>query len=324
MIIPTRNEAASLPALLADLKAQQGVDPRLTVVDGGSTDATVALAQRAGAEVRQSPPGRGQQLNAGWRGQDEDWLLFLHADSLLPDPWLLARALRATRAWPARTAGHFALEFIHTPWPKPRFYAHLEAKSALNRPQCFNGDQGLLIRRSFLDRLGGFDESLPFLEDQALGARIHAQGQWRTLPGHLQTSARRFETEGRGARYAAMFLIMCAREVDARDYLAGLPALYREQSEAGPLRLRPLARALLTRLQAEPQSWERLAEYTLRNAWQPVALADTLAGREGDWLRAYARTLEPWLLEADALRAPMALALRGLGGLLGRSLLRPE
>ena len=71
-----------------------------------------------------------------------------------------------------------------------------------------NGDQGFLMCRSYFKELGGFNTDLPFLEDQDLAERIRSDGRWVTLPGVLQTSARRFETEGFHRRYILMAIMM--------------------------------------------------------------------------------------------------------------------
>ena len=279
VIIPTRNEAEVLPGLLEELRAQQGLALRVTVVDGQSSDNTVERARAGGAEVLHSLPGRGLQMNVGWKACTEQALLFLHADSRLPHAELLALALQAWEAEPEHTAGHFRLEFVDTPQPKPRLYRWLEHKSAHNRPQSFNGDQGLLIRRSLLQQLGGFDHSLPFLEDQAIGAAIHAQGRFITLPGALQTSARRFEAEGRAQRYLAMLLIMCARQAGCHSYLRQLPQLYREQTAIDdPLDPLPLLLALREQVQDQPDFWDCMAEYSLEQSWQLPLLLEHLSG----------------------------------------------
>ncbi len=323
VIIPTRNEQFALPRVLDDLQAQTGVRLRISVVDGESTDQTVRLAQSRGHEVIVAPPGRGRQLNCGWRSCTEDVLLFLHADSHLASPNLLSEALAAWLPHASDTAGHFRLEFVDTPQPKPFFYRHLEAKTALNKPQSFNGDQGLLIHRTLLQRIGGFDESLPFLEDQTLGTAVRdLGGSFMTLPGVLQTSARRFETEGRLARYFAMLLIMCAREAGCTDFLRDAPGLYREQSATGPLRIAPLLQRLLHEAEQRPQTWPIVTRYLRENAWQLPALADSAT--HGRWrLRArFEENLEPWVRSFDTLDPAIARLLRWSFGRVAPVLLR--
>src|SRR5687768_8779353 len=78
IVIPTLNEAAALPTLLDQLRRQEGLACEIIVADGGSTDATAALAQQAGARVLGAPRGRGAQMNAGARVATAGHLLFLH------------------------------------------------------------------------------------------------------------------------------------------------------------------------------------------------------------------------------------------------------
>lgn len=314
VIIPARNEQEKLPVLLADLRKQRDLRIDTTVVDGGSTDCTIAMAKKFDVSCLSSEPGRGCQMNHGWRSTKEPWLLFLHADSRLPDTMLIARALRRIQEDPANTAGHFRLQFDDTPHPKPFFYRHLEAKTVLNKAQTFNGDQGLLISRRFLEELGGFDESLPFLEDQAMGDAIRRKGQLITLPGTLHTSARRFETERRAARYFAMLLIMTARECGCDAFLREVPELYREQSQAGPLSIAPLAERLCAEADRRGGSWEKAAAYLRTNAWQlPASLDSVWEGfRRGHrpWLPLYEQHLESRIQQFSNADPAIAQALR--------------
>lgn len=284
----------------------------VTVVDGGSSDRTVSVAKSLGAECLHTEPGRGRQLNAGWRSSKEELMLFLHADSRLPEEYLVANAAQALSTHDlARTAGHFKLEFLDYNPQRKRFYRHLENKSALNKAQTFNGDQGLLISRDFLRRLGGFDESLPFLEDQTIGAAIHQCGQFLTLPGRLQTSARRFESEGTAARYIAMLLIMCARESGCKQFLSNAPALYREQTEVdGRLRLGPLVDALTTEVDQHPAFWMSMAQYARSNAWQLAHALDTLSRGQSQFLNTFDQLIEPRLPKGPVALQVLATVMR--------------
>nr|MBV6629816.1 TIGR04283 family arsenosugar biosynthesis glycosyltransferase [Oceanococcus sp. HetDA_MAG_MS8] len=290
VIIPARNEAQALPNLLADLREQRDVALRIWVVDGQSEDNTSKIALAHGAEVLHSAPGRGRQLNRGWRAAAGAALLFLHADSRLPQPQLLAQALRAWQQAPARTAAHFQLRFVDQPPGYEWFFARLESKSGLNLPQTFNGDQGLLIRRDWLQQLGGFDQTLPFLEDQAIGEAIRAQGQWMTLPGQLHTSARRFVTEGTAERYLGMLIIMCARQAGCTDFLRAAPQLYRPQSQINNrLDLLPLLSAGLQAAKTQPAFWEHMADYAWDNMWQLAHSLELLSGGRVPLLPAFLR-----------------------------------
>src|SRR3954462_14416162 len=84
VVIPTLNEADRLPGVLAALRSQAG---EIIVADGGSTDGTARIAQRAGALIVEAPRGRGSQLRAASAAASADWLLFLHADCRLAAGW---------------------------------------------------------------------------------------------------------------------------------------------------------------------------------------------------------------------------------------------
>lgn len=258
-------------------------------------------------------------MNHGWQHTTESHLLFLHADSRLPTITLLQDALARWSPEPHTTAGHFRLEFIDTPEPKPFFYRHLEAKTALNKPQSFNGDQGLLIHRQLLQTIGGFDQSLPFLEDQAIGAAIRRHGKFITLPGTLQTSARRFETEGRRERYFVMLLIMCAREAGCTDFLREAPGLYQEQSATGSLHVGPLLDLLISEAERRPQSWKVVARYLRDNAWQFPALLDSATAGRWRLRQHYETWLEPTVRRLEIFDPVLAASLRlGFGKLAPR------
>lgn len=309
--MPALDEAAVLPGLLQQLQAQRGLTLELIVVDGGSRDGTAELARAAGARVIASPRGRARQLNAGAAQARADWLLFLHADSRLEDPGLLAGALAALRAaGDERRAGHFALRF-HDGEPRhARFYAFLEAKSRLNRPGSIHGDQGLLIHRRFFAELGGYDERWPIMEDEVLAARVFAAGGWRLLPGTLGTSARRFEREGVGPRYALMALMMALWAAGDVGFFEEAPGLYRPPAEGQPLRLGPFWQLARRRLRALPPERRRAAcraigRLAAGNAWQ---IPYFLSGQDPAWLAHHDRWLGPGLASRPVEALAGALA----------------
>lgn len=272
-----------LPAMLDTLRAQQGLRLEIVVADGGSADATVAVAQAAGATVVHAARGRAAQMNAGRRAARAPFLLFLHADSRIESSVLLRDALRALRRvgrGDARVAGHFPLIFERTGPGHERLFRYMEGKTRLNRPYTINGDQGLLIGADWFDRLGGYDESLPFMEDQRLAARIFSGGRWLLLPGQLRTSARRFEREGHYQRYLLMGLMMSMEAAGARQFFARAPAIYRQQAQAEGAPLWPYARlAGQELLRGGPAASLRLGRFLLDNAWQLRLILDVLLRR---------------------------------------------
>lgn len=321
VVIPTLNEAGSLPQLLDDL-SRQSIALEVIVADGGSSDATAARARAAGARCLAAPRGRGAQMNAGARSTRAGCLLFLHADSRLASSGQLAEALTALdheRAFgDDSVAGHFPLRFDRAQPGHEPLFRFMEAKSRTNRGGTINGDQGLLLTRTYFERLGGYDARWPFFEDQRIASMIFSTGRWILLPGELRTSARRFEREGHGRRYALMGLMMLMHEAGLERFFDEAPAVYAAQDRTAALRLGPFvrtARRLLTRnLLTDPGVLLRCGKFLRRNAWQlALALDLTLNDPKGapaqnslDWQRRFDRGL------AARLDHPVADGLAGL------------
>jgi rSAM/selenodomain-associated transferase 2 len=306
VVIPCLNEAANLPRLLQNLAAQRGLNFEVMVADGGSTDDSPAVARAHGARLVCAERGRGRQMNAGARACAADWLLFLHADSRIDDPSLLSNALRSLSGQMAgchhpRVAGHFALRFIRRSDAHPMAWRYVEEKTAFNRPYCYNGDQGLLITRRHFDELGGFDERLPFLEDQRIAARIRAGGRLVTLPGLLQTSARRFEQAGFHHQYLLMALIMAMHAAGIEDFFSQAPDIYRARPGTARLRLLPFFRLArdCARRAGRRRTWLAVGRLGRENWWQlfyflDIALRPWLGPGRYPTLRFYERAIEPF------------------------------
>lgn len=283
IIIPTLNEAETLPLLLADLQQQGNCSFEILVGDGGSVDATRTVAEVSGAQWVPASRGRGAQMNAAAKRARGTYLLFLHADSRMRDPLLLANALKALQDAVAVTpwvAGHFRLQFIRSQPGNALAFRFLEEKTGCNRLNTTNGDQGLLLTRHFFQSLGEFDDRLPFLEDQRIVARIHTQGRLITLPGLLWTSARRFETEGFHRRYILMSIIMGLASIGEDSFFARAPGIYRVQQETGKLLLSPFFSLLWGMIRWEwglrgtIRNTYRLGQYIRAHAWQLFFFAD--------------------------------------------------
>jgi rSAM/selenodomain-associated transferase 2 len=191
VVIVARNEAAALPALLADLAHGPAPPRELVVVDGGSRDGTARLARLGGARVIPSPAGRGLQLLRGVAASEAPWLLLLHADVRLPSDWgaVVAAAMAAglERPWAFRLA-------IEGPGPALRLVERLVALRSrwLSLPY---GDQGLLISRSALAAAGGI-APIPLMEDLELVLRLRRRQAIGVLPASLQVSGRRWRRLG--------------------------------------------------------------------------------------------------------------------------------
>jgi len=309
VIIPTLDEAANLPSILADLRAQQGIGLEIIVADGGSKDVTRELAARYGAILVAAPPGRGRQMNAGALAASGGFLLFLHADSRLTDVFMLRNAgafleQAEIRAGRRRLAGHFPIKFRRALPGHDLAFRFLEEKSLGNRPHTTNGDQGFLLRRDFFTELGGFDEALSFLEDQKLAERIRVQGTWVTLPGRLQTSARRFEAAGFYRRYLLMGIIMGLHNAGVAAFFKRASTVYPAQQYTARLQLWPYFSLIMTMLRHDlglwgsVRAWFFVGRFIRQNAWQlfffiDVALRPWLGAGRYPWLRFHDRWLGP-------------------------------
>ena len=189
VIIPALNEQANLPALLSATRAP-GVER--IVVDGGSRDESVAIAHRHGAEkVLVSAPGRARQMDAGYRVARGDALLFLHADTRLEGGW--DDAVRKALADPQVMGGAFRLRF-DSRRPALRV-VEWGAQLRCRLGGLPYGDQGLFVRRSLLEDLGGI-AAVPIFEDLDLARAIRRAGRLALLREPALTSPRRYERHG--------------------------------------------------------------------------------------------------------------------------------
>lgn len=184
VIIPTLNEAAQLGKALQRLGAE---DVEVIVADGGSTDATITIAEQHGATIVRCGPGRARQMNAGSTVATGDMLLFLHADTLLPAGF--AHAARTTLDVPGTVAGafRFQLEDRRLAFRLVEYMVHLRCRW-LNLPY---GDQALFMRRSVFEQLGGFPDQ-PIMEDVALVRALRRLGRVHVCASSAVTSARRW------------------------------------------------------------------------------------------------------------------------------------
>jgi rSAM/selenodomain-associated transferase 2 len=198
VVIPALNAAAGLPGTLAALGAAPA---EIVLVDGGSTDATAAIATEQGARVVPAPRGRGVQLAAGVAAAQGPWLLLLHADTRLDPGWpeAVRRAMREPgRAWHFR----FALDDAG---PAAR---RLERAVAwrCRRLALPYGDQGLLLHRDLLAAIGGI-RPLPLMEDVDLVRRLGRQ-RLGALDVAAVTSAERWRRDGYKRRSARNLLCL--------------------------------------------------------------------------------------------------------------------
>lgn len=191
----------------------------MVVVDGGSSDDTQTIARHAGATVIVSDRGRGVQLGKGAAAAQRDWLLFLHADTLLGDGWRLAVQRHAARE--QCKAGYFRLRLRSS----DRRARLIEGGVGL-RCRFLGlpfGDQGLLISKDLYQEIGGYS-AIPLMEDLDIARRL-GRDRLVALPADAFTSAARWERDGwarRSIRNLMMQMLYFAGASPAR-----LARLYR-------------------------------------------------------------------------------------------------
>ena len=194
IIIPTLDAAAPLPATLAALAEGQarGLIREILVADGGSRDATAALAQERGARVVAAPRGRGAQLAAGGAAAAGAWLLFLHADTRLGPGWAASVAGFIGDPGNAGRAGYLRFRLDDAGAAARRVEAAVAWRC--RRLALPYGDQGLLIAAPLYRAVGGF-RPLPLMEDVDLARRL---GRRRLAPlaADALTSAARYRRDG--------------------------------------------------------------------------------------------------------------------------------
>jgi rSAM/selenodomain-associated transferase 2 len=193
IIIPTLNAQDTLAKTLAGVFAHDVPGLAVVVVDGGSSDSTKVLAVDAGASVLACAAGRGRQLAFGAAETSGEWLLFLHADTILPQDWDAVVSRFMADPINGQRAAYFKLKFDDTCAGARRVagLANWRAK-AFGLPY---GDQGLLIHRSLYDEVGGFRADLKIMEDVDLVQRLGPM-RLKALRSHVTTSAAKYRAGG--------------------------------------------------------------------------------------------------------------------------------
>lgn len=220
VVIPALDEEHCLAATLDALAPLRAARHEVIVVDGGSQDRTLALA-RAGADlVFAAPRGRATQMNAGAARAQGDVLLFLHADSRLPDDAApaIADALARGAQW-----GRFDVTIAGRPRVLKVVAAAMNARSRWTG--IATGDQGMFVVRPLFARIGGF-AAIPLMEDVALSKALkRAAGRPACLRARIVTSGRRWEAHGPWRTIFTMWRLRLAYALGADP--ATLARLYR-------------------------------------------------------------------------------------------------
>ncbi|MGE0023545.1 MAG: glycosyltransferase [Hyphomicrobium sp.] len=217
VVIPTLNAEASLGETLSSLvpAAVDGLVGEVIIVDAGSTDRTLDIADGAGAEIVTSEAGRGAQLKAGALRARFPWLLFLNADTYLDAGWERDANFHMERVDNGRRPAS-AASFRFVLDDEGVLARTLEVMASLRTGliKLPYGEQGLLISRALYDEVGGF-RTLRALEDMDLARRL-GRGRLAVLNARAVTGGERYRRDGYLAR-------MLRNQACLALYLVGVP-----------------------------------------------------------------------------------------------------
>lgn len=189
IIVPALDEAAGIAATLEALAPLRADGHELIVVDGGSADATATIAAPLADKVIQVPRGRARQMNAGAAIAAGDALLFLHADTRLPEHAAqFVREALEQRGW-----GRFDVRIEGSSRWLAIVAFCMNWRSRLTG--IATGDQAIFMRRDVFARAGGFAD-IPLMEDVALSARLKEISRPACVAARVVTSGRRWERRG--------------------------------------------------------------------------------------------------------------------------------
>ena len=189
IIVPALDEADGIAATLEALAPLRAEGHEVIVVDGGSADATASIASRFADQVVQATRGRARQMNAGAAVAGGHALLFLHADTRLPEGALrLVLEALARRGW-----GRFDVRIEgRSPWLSVVAF-FMNWRSRLTG--IATGDQAIFVRREVFAAAGRFPE-IPLMEDVELSARLRKISAPACISARAVTSGRRWERRG--------------------------------------------------------------------------------------------------------------------------------
>jgi rSAM/selenodomain-associated transferase 2/rSAM/selenodomain-associated transferase 1 len=201
IIIPALDEAKGISATLVPLQPLRALGHEVIVVDGGSDDATVALARPLADRVLAAARGRARQMNGGAAVATGDVLLFLHADSIASPEGIEAMLREMTRC--DRRWGRFDIAIASRSHSLKLVAAMMNARSRLTG--IATGDQGIFVERTLFAALGGYaDQRL--MEDVELSARLkRVAGRPLRITHRIVTSGRRWDRNGPWRTIVAMW-----------------------------------------------------------------------------------------------------------------------
>jgi rSAM/selenodomain-associated transferase 2 len=191
IVVPMLNEAQVLPDLLGHLLPLRQSGLEVILVDGGSEDGSAAIAMDTGFDVIHAERGRARQMNAGAAAASGDALLFLHADTRLPDGAI--QLIDAALADGRHVWGRFDVEFDLHSWTMDATAFGMNLRSRLSG--IATGDQALFMTRAAFDGVGGFPDQ-PLMEDVEISSRLRRQSPPARIRRPVLTSARRWQSRG--------------------------------------------------------------------------------------------------------------------------------
>lgn len=196
IIIPTLNEAANIEAILLRFQPMRGRQLEIIVIDGGSSDNTVQLAQPLADHVAHSARGRAAQMNTGAQQASGNVLLFLHADTVLPENFsalILHRLSDAQQTLNRSQWGRFNVTITGSHYLLPVIAWFMNHRSRLTG--IATGDQAIFMTRAAFNLVGGFpDQAL--MEDVEMTKRLKRISTPLCLRERVITSGRRWEKYG--------------------------------------------------------------------------------------------------------------------------------
>lgn len=189
IVVPALNEEESIGKLVKDLQAEDQFDllAEIIVVDGGSKDGTVKLAEEGGAKVIQSSMARRSvQMNEGAKMAIGDVLYFLHADCRPPEGFL--EMIRQ-----AIERGHPAGCFRRSMKSKRKKIGYITFTSKLPGRIFRGGDASLYIRKELFEKIGAFDPEMILCEDYEILKRLRPHTKFHVIPEFVHASDRKHQ-----------------------------------------------------------------------------------------------------------------------------------
>lgn len=188
IIIPVLNEADCLDQTLKNLFSRQWIEHHCEIIvsDGGSDDGSLDIVQRHPCKLVHSGAGRAQQMNTAGRIAQGSMLLFLHADSSLPENF--GDLIDDGASW-----GFFRLRLSGNAWAYRFIESAINLRTRISR--VAGGDQGLFFERRFFESLGGYPR-IPLMEDIAISKKARRLAAPQIIEPAITSSSRRWQQQG--------------------------------------------------------------------------------------------------------------------------------